>query len=669
MFSNIVHAGQDIKPWLMTGPDFVSMGDVLTERSYFENPDANVGEEAVEQAIAGFSAALQGVIPRETDEITYPYDIKAKWRFLGTPEVYNGFGKYFVTNSLGVVVASCIVYSEKEQSTKMNLFSRWKNRLRLLVNGEVVIDNLELVQVRSKGNFPKEGIVHLKAGANVFNIISMRVSRRVEVGWRLEVLEAEAPLRVETLINMEEDLREELEHAYQKTHMKADTYAEGDDVRMVLGSSRVAQVHITAKDDKGNKVLDLYPESAGELVLLAKAAVGIYTIHVSWMVDEDIMAEKDFSVQVCQVLEPLLGYENYKKRQQIFMRSCADMDVIEAYRESPNVLWCRYALGEYDRITYSMVDFACGFTDRWEDCADFALLPLLMIVYEEQIDAKLPPRYVERIKQAALKFKYWVDEANDSVMWMDSENHRMGFHTLEYLAGILFPQDIFVNSGQNGLFHSIKGRMHLMEWLSQRIRFGYNEFHSDSYLPVTFAPLMVIQKVAPYEEFSLRTMAKELADITVFHLAANNYNGCIASPRGRSYNLPMRNPMQQGTTSILYILFGRDRAAMNPTPGATAAAVSDYMPPEGICNVAYDYSEMVNYYKTGFYHWGNQNANLTAMRTPEYMMSSARNHNLGRCEDHLHVAQVTMPRDIILFFSAPYTRQEGSGLRPDYWAG
>jgi hypothetical protein len=372
---------------------------------------------------------------------------------------------------------------------------------------------------------------------------------------------------------------------------------------------------------------------------------------------------------VCQVLEPLTGYENYKKRQQIFMRACADLDVYEAHREGPNVLWCRYALGQYDRITYDMIDFACGFTDRWEDCADFALLPLLMIVYQEKIDAKLPPRYVERIKQAALKFKYWTDEANDTVMWMDSENHRMGFHTLEYLAGILFPQDIFVNSGQNGLFHSIKGRMHLMEWLSQRIRFGYNEFHSDSYLPVTFAPLLVIQMIAPYEEFSLRTMAKELTDITVFHLAANNFNGAIASPRGRSYNVPMRNPMQQGTTSILYVLFGRDRAAMNPTPGATAAAVCEYMPPEGICNVAYDYSEMINYYKTGFYHWGNQNANLTSMRTPEYMMSSARNHNLGRCEDHLHVAQITLPRNIIMFFSAPFTRQEGSGLRPDYWAG
>ncbi|MBQ7915316.1 MAG: hypothetical protein IJ315_00835, partial [Firmicutes bacterium] len=250
-----------------------------------------------------------------------------------------------------------------------------------------------------------------------------------------------------------------------------------------------------------------------------------------------------------------------------------------------------------------------------------------------------------------------------------SENHRMGFHTLEYLAGLLFPQDIFTNSGQNGLFHSMKGRMHLIEWLSQRIRFGYNEFNSDSYLPVTTGPLLAIQEMAPFEEFNLITMARELTNITVFYLAANSFNGAMASPRGRSYNMPMRNPLQQGTTSILYLLFGRDRAALKMEPGSMALAIGSYMPPKGICDVAYDYSETVSYYKSGFYHWGKQNADITAIRTPEYMVSSVRNHNVTVCEAHLHVGQVTLPNDAIMFFSAPFTRQEGGGLRPDYWAG
>ncbi len=42
---------------------------------------------------------------------------------------------------------------------------------------------------------------------------------------------------------------------------------------------------------------------------------------------------------------------------------------------------------------------------------------------------------------------------------------------------------------------------------------------------------------------------------------------------------------------------------------------------------------------------------------------------MGICEAHLHVAQITLPKDTIIFFSAPFTMREGSGLRPDYWAG
>ena len=164
-------------------------------------------------------------------------------------------------------------------------------------------------------------------------------------------------------------------------------------------------------------------------------------------------------------------------------------------------------------------------------------------------------------------------------------------------------------------------------------------------------------------------MATELTHLIAFYLGVNQYHGVIASPRGRSYNLSMRNPYQQGTASILYLLFGEDTAALKIEPGAMAIAVDGYQPPEGILQAASHYEETHFRYKSGLYHTGKQNADLTAMRTPEYMISSVRNHNVGTCEAHLHVAQVALPKDTIIFFSAPFTMREGSGLRPDYWAG
>jgi hypothetical protein len=675
MFKNVIHAGQDIKPWLMTGPFYKNLVGVLDERTYFENKLCRVGEEAAEEAMDGFSKVLLNAAPKENDVVEYPYDMTGKWCFLSTPEIYHGFGQYFVTNHLGMVAATNRLYSEKAQTVKMHLTSRRLNRMRLILNGKVVMDNYDLLKrdmvagIPVGDAIPMDAEVELQAGENVLTLISLRIARNAEMGWQLTLTECEEPVTAVTPLNMDEELRAGIENSLATTHMVADTIAEGDPVRMVIGNNCVAKVNVTMTDSEG-KVWFNEGVEEGALTLSEDTPKGAYAVKAVWTLDGEVFAEKKFAVTACEILQALPGYENYAERQRIFLEAAANQDPFKNPRVSSDVIWARYALGQYDRISYAMVQLACNIVERRDDCADFVLLPLLRIVHSEKIEAKLPPRYIDCIKHAALNFKYWVDEANDCLMWFDSENHRMGFHTLEYLAGLLFPQDIFSNSGQNGLFHAMKGRMHLIEWLSQRIRFGYNEFNSDSYLPITTGPLIAIQEMAPFEEFNLITMARELTNITVFYLAANSFNGAMASPRGRSYNMPMRNPLMQGTTSILYLLFGRDRAGVKLEPGSMALAISkNYMPPKGICDVAYDYNEMVNYFKSGFYHWGKQNADITAIRTPEYMLSSVRNHNVTVCEAHLHVSQATLPKDTIIFFSAPFTRQEGSGLRPDYWAG
>lgn len=654
-------AGEVLKPWLVAGPVYRDMSGKLDERTFFENSRCDVGRDVLAEFLKQMGAELAEASPRENDSVCLPGGAEAQWYYLDTPEKYTGFGQYFVTNHLGCILAHQQLISHEMQQVVLRLGSRLSAWGSLWCNGKLLWDG-ELEGEQK----PVQIQVPLIQGENQLTLLMARIARMAEVGWCLELVSSEAALESECSLSMDSALRQEIEHSIQHTCMEEDTYGENNPVYLHVGAYDAAWFRVEIQLQNGPCIDG---RGGGRFLISEGLLPGSYTVTVRWFVGEQEIAKREFPLTICHVFEPLPGKAAFEKRRQIFLRACAALVPEEHERDRADILWARYALGQYDRISYEQIDRACQVVDRRDDCADFTLLPLLRIVYAERGEVHLPETYMERIRQAALGFKYWVDEANDCMMWFDSENHRMGFHTLEYLAGLLFPQDIFTNSGQNGLFHSMKGRMHLMEWLSQRIRFGLNEFHSDSYIPITLGPLLALQEMTPYEEFSIRTMATELTHLIVFYLAVNQYHGAIASPRGRSYNLPMRNPFQQGTTSILYLLFGEDAAALKIEPGVMSIAVDGYQPPEGILQAASHYEETHFRYKSGLYHTGKQNADLTAMRTPEYMISSVRNHNVGACEAHLHVAQITLPKDTIIFFSAPFTMREGSGLRPDYWAG
>lgn len=51
------------------------------------------------------------------------------------------------------------------------------------------------------------------------------------------------------------------------------------------------------------------------------------------------------------------------------------------------------------------------------------------------------------------------------------------------------------------------------------------------------------------------------------------------------------------------------------------------------------------------------------------MIGGVRDHNVGMCDMHFISSMITLRDDVLIFFSAPNNMAEGSGLRPDYWAG
>ncbi|MEL7210839.1 MAG: hypothetical protein AAGK32_21825, partial [Actinomycetota bacterium] len=121
--------------------------------------------------------------------------------------------------------------------------------------------------------------------------------------------------------------------------------------------------------------------------------------------------------------------------------------------------------------------------DGFEDTSDFDLLYMINLWYGYR--DQLPADTMEAFEERFLAYKYWYTEptpdgvVDNKYYW--SENHRIIFHTLEFLAGQAFPDQTFTNDGRSGAEHRDEARERILEWIDEKVRFGFSEWHSDVY--------------------------------------------------------------------------------------------------------------------------------------------------------------------------------------------
>ena len=112
------------------------------------------------------------------------------------------------------------------------------------------------------------------------------------------------------------------------------------------------------------------------------------------------------------------------------------------------------------------------------------------------------------IEQRFLAFKYWYTEptpegiVDNKYYW--SENHRIIFHTLEYLAGHEFSDATFTNDGRTGAEHAEAAETRIRDWLDEKVRFGFTEWHSNVYYQKDVTPLLTLVEFAPDEDLANR---------------------------------------------------------------------------------------------------------------------------------------------------------------------
>ncbi len=186
------------------------------------------------------------------------------------------------------------------------------------------------------------------------------------------------------------------------------------------------------------------------------------------------------------------------------------------------------------------------------DCADFRMVCILRTLYAYA--GLISAETLSAMRQTVLGFKYWMDEPGEDSMCYWSENHQLLFAACEYLAGQMYPKEVFTNSGLTGEAHREKGKSVLLDWFRRRFLYGFSEFHSNTYYEEDIAPLSLVTEFAGEEE--IRLQASMLMDLLLSDMALHSFQGYFCAASGRCYEHQKKDPCSQDVLEIMQKTFG-----------------------------------------------------------------------------------------------------------------
>lgn len=251
-----------------------------------------------------------------------------------------------------------------------------------------------------------------------------------------------------------------------------------------------------------------------------------------------------------------------------------------------------------------------------EDCADFRL-PALFHAYHSPLFTE---EEKESIKQVLLDFRYWTDEPGNDVMWFFSENHALLFHTAEYLAGGLFEQEIFTNSGMTGAMHKRKAERLLKVWFRNFLSYGFNEWNSPVYIPIDMTGFFALYDLASDEE--IRKLAQKALDKAFSIFGINSFKGVVAASYGRIYFKNLIGRRTSESTALNFIANGEGYLGQH-TLATLMFALSSYEPPAEVME-SYHVPAEGRIIESAE---GEEKVHLYSYRTPDYVMGSVLDYH------------------------------------------
>ena len=242
---------------------------------------------------------------------------------------------------------------------------------------------------------------------------------------------------------------------------------------------------------------------------------------------------------------------------------------------------------------------ALDFIDSRKDCSDFVLHGILRLLYQFDEPQKtkfenLPPLAISHFpsrdiltnaKHTTLGFKYFPDEPGLDSICTWTENHYILFSSAAYLAGQLYPDEVFTNSGETGMQKIELNRKRILRWLDLRFRTGFSEWLSHVY-DEDLTALLSLYDFAQDDE--IHHKAEMVIDLLLLDMALNSFKGVFGSTHGRAYENTKKWVSNEGTTDTMKLLFGMGVYSAFDNMSAPAFALSGYRVPKVIEFIARD---------------------------------------------------------------------------------
>jgi hypothetical protein len=194
----------------------------------------------------------------------------------------------------------------------------------------------------------------------------------------------------------------------------------------------------------------------------------------------------------------------------------------------------------------------CEYIDLRLDCADFRMAAVLRFLYSYRY--LLSDKTIALMEEAVLNFRYFMDEPGDDSMCFWSENHQILFASEAYLAGQLYPEKVFTNSSLSGKQLKTKAREHILRWLEYRFRYGFSEWHSNTYYEEDIGALCLLIDFAREEEIKIKS--KMILDLILLDMAMHSWYGLFCAASGRCYEKQKKYPLHQDILDVSQAVWG-----------------------------------------------------------------------------------------------------------------
>jgi len=231
--------------------------------------------------------------------------------------------------------------------------------------------------------------------------------------------------------------------------------------------------------------------------------------------------------------------------------------------------------------------------DEWRDTRDFAFMYfhwMLALADGSSPMTTIDPDVLDAIEQRMIDTRYRYDDPYpaDKIdnLWYWSENHILIGLVGEYLAGMRWPDATFTITGLTGTEHAERSRQPILDWVHERARFGFFEWHSHVYMKKNVEPLLTLIELADDPE--LVNAAAMGLDLCLLDMAAHDHKGSYTASRGRTYAKDKTEP-RESSFDMFKLLF--DDTEFDHRGGADAGAThfagcTRYRPPQVLLDIA-----------------------------------------------------------------------------------